>query len=313
MNSTEAKKINFIEFIVRICSKDDIVNIKQNSALFKHPLRTDNDPSLSVFINRINGNWSYKDFALNQTGNIIDFVIRNYNEVSDVSSALKKICEILNITQERKYIPIEFEHKKTTNNSIEIKSIKELNNRALIDYLNERKINVSIAQKYLKEIYFTIQKDDEIKNYFGLCFENRNNGYEVRNKYIKNNLISKDISIFLAGEKPSEKVLIFEGFMDFLSALTFYNTFKSKYDVIVLNSASQIDKAIKLIIKNKYKVIYDYLDNDFAGQLCQCTLINELENAFKRKEIDYKSKIINSFSLYQSYKDFNDFLISLDA
>lgn len=309
MNSTEAKKINFIEFIVRICSEDDIVNIKQNSALFKHPLRTDNDPSLSVFINRINGNWSYKDFALNQTGNIIDFVIRNYNEVSDVSSALKKICEILNITQEKKYIPIEFEHKKTTNNSIEIKSIKELNNRALIDYLNERKINVSIAQKYLKEIYFTIQKNDELKNYFGLCFENRNSGYEVRNKYIKNNLVCKDITVFYAGDKPSQRVLFFEGFMDFLSALTFYNTFVSKYDVIVLNSTTQIDKAIKLIIKNKYSVIYDYLDNDFAGQLCQITLINELENAFKRKEIDYIPKIINSFSIYQSYKDFNDFLI----
>ena len=309
MNSTEAKKINFIEFIVRICNDKDIVNIQTNTALFKHPLRTDNQASLSIFINRENGNWSYKDFALNETGNIIDFVIRNYNDVTDVSSALKKICEILHITQEKKYIPIEFEHKKTTNNKIEIKTIKELNNKALIDYLSERKINISIAKKYLKEIYFSIQKGDELKNYFGLCFENRNSGYEVRNKYIKNNLVSKDISVFYAGDKPSQRVLFFEGFMDFLSALTFYNTFVSKYDVIVLNSTTQIDKAIKLIIKNKYSVIYDYLDNDFAGQLCQITLINELENAFKRKEIDYIPKIINSFSIYQSYKDFNDFLI----
>ena len=309
MNSTEAKKINFIEFIVRICNDKDIVNIQTNTALFKHPLRTDNQASLSIFINRENGNWSYKDFALNETGNIIDFVIRNYNDVTDVSSALKKICEILHITQEKKYVSIEFEHKKTTNNSIEIKTIKELNNRALIDYLSERKINISIAKKYLKEIYFSIQKDDEIKNYFGLCFENRNSGYEVRNKYIKNNLVSKDITVFYTGDKPSQRVLFFEGFMDFLSALTFYNTFVSKYDVIVLNSTSQINKAIKLIIKNKYSVIYDYLDNDFAGQLCQITLINELENAFKRKEIDYNPKIINSFSIYQSYKDFNDFLI----
>ena len=309
MNSTEAKKINFIEFIVRICNDKDIVNIQTNTALFKHPLRTDNQASLSIFINRENGNWSYKDFALNETGNIIDFVIRNYNDVTDVSSALKKICEILHITQEKKYVSIEFEHKNTTNNSIEIKTIKELNNRALIDYLSERKINISIAKKYLKEIYFSIQKDDEIKNYFGLCFENRNSGYEVRNKYIKNNLVSKDITVFYTGDKPSQRVLFFEGFMDFLSALTFYNTFVSKYDVIVLNSTSQINKAIKLIIKNKYSVIYDYLDNDFAGQLCQITLINELENAFKRKEIDYTPKIINSFSIYQSYKDFNDFLI----
>jgi hypothetical protein len=309
MNSTEAKKINFIEFIIRICKQNDIVSINNNSALFKHPLKTDENPSLSIFINRENGNWSYKDFSLNETGNIIDFVIRNYNDVSDVSSALKKICEILNITQEKKYIPIEFEHKKITNNNIEIKTIKELNNRALIDYLIDRKINISIAQKYLKEIYFTIQKNDKLKNYFGLGFENRKNGFEIRNKYIKNNLIEKDITIIKSeNESLSERVLIFEGFLDFLSALTFYNTFTSKYDVIVLNSTTQIDKAIKVIIKNKYKIIYDYLDNDFAGQICQLHLINTLNFAFKKREIDYLPKLINSFKLYQTYNDFNDFL-----
>ena len=310
MNSAEAKQINFIEFIIRICTKDDIVSIKPHSALFKHPLRTDKQASLSIFINRENSNWSYKDFALNETGNIIDFVIRNYNDVINVSSALKKICEILNITQEKKYISVEFENKKNANNNIKIKTIKELNNVALINYLIERKINIAIAKKYLKEIYFNIQKNDEIKNYFGLCFENINKGYEVRNKYIKNNLISKDVSIFYVEDTPSERVLIFEGFMDFLSSLTFYNTFKSKYDVIILNSTTQIDKAIKLIIKNKYKVIYDYLDNDFAGQLCQITLINELDNAFKKKEINVKVKLINSFRVYHSYKDFNEFLVS---
>lgn len=311
MNSAEAKNINFIDFIVRICNKDDIVSLQENKALFRHPLRKDNKPSLSIFINNKNRLWWYKDFALNTDGTIIDFIIENYNDVIDVSSALKKICEIMNISEKSKYIPIVFDNTKKINSQIEIKSMKELNNKALIDYLVDRKINISIAKKYLKEIYFTINKDGKIKNFFGLCFENCQNGYEVRNKYIKNNLIAKDISIFFAGDKPNKKVLIFEGFMDFLSALTYYNSFQSKYDVIVLNSASQIDKAIKLILKNKYTIIYDYLDNDFAGQLCQCSLINELNNAFKRKEIDYIPKIINSFSIYQSYKDFNDFLIDI--
>ena len=58
--------------------------------------------------------------------------------------------------------------------------------------------------------------------------------------------------------------------------------------------------------------IFDYLDNDFAGQETQIKLINHLENAFKRKEIDFIPKIINSFKIYQSFNDFNDFLKSIN-
>ena len=311
MNSSEAKKLNFIEFIARICNKEDIVSIQENKALFKHPLRKDNQASLSIFINRENGAWSYKDFALDKTGNIIDFVIENYNDVSDVSSALKKICEIMNITQENKYIPVEFEITKISENNIKIKSIKELNNQALIDYLIERKINILTAKKYLKEVYYSVKKENGLKFFFGIGFENRSNGYEIRNKYIKSNIIKKDITIIETKNKISDGVLIFEGFSNFLSALTYYDITNCKYDVIILNSVSLLNKANEHIIKMKYSKIFDYLDNDFAGQETQIKLINHLENAFKRKEIDFIPKIINSFKIYQSFNDFNDFLKSI--
>ncbi|WP_420061062.1 toprim domain-containing protein (plasmid) [Aliarcobacter butzleri] len=310
MNSSEAKNINFIEFIARLCNREQIVSIQENKALFKHPIKNEKKASLSVFINRENKTWWYKDFSNSDNGNIIDFVMKNYN-INDVSSALKKICEIMNITQENKYIPVEFENTKISENNIKIKSIKELNNQALIDYLIERKINISTAKKYLKEVYYSIKKENGVKYFFGIGFENKSNGFEIRNKYIKSNIIKKDITIIEAKNKISDGVLIFEGFSNFLSALTYYDITNCKYDVIILNSVSLLNKATEYIITKKYKKIFDYLDNDFAGQETQCKLIKDLENAFKRKEIDFIPKIINSFKIYQSFNDFNDFLKSI--
>lgn len=309
MNSNEAKQINFIEFVARLCSKEQIISIQENKALFKHPIKNEKKASLSVFINHKNKTWWYKDFSNSDDGNIIDFVMRNYN-INDVSSALKKICEIMNITQENKYIPVEFETTKINENNIKIKSIKELNNQALIDYLTERKINITIGKKYLKEIYYSIKKENGLKYYFGIGFENKSNGFEIRNKYIKSNIIKKDITIIKATNKISDGVLIFEGFMNYLSALTFYDILSCKYDVIILNSVSLIKKANEHIIKMKYSKIFDYLDNDFAGQETILNLKNSLEVAYKRKEIEFIPKIINSFKIYQSYNDFNDFLKS---
>ena len=57
MNSSEAKNINFIEFIARLCNREQIVSIQENKALFKHPIKNEKKASLSVFINRENKTW----------------------------------------------------------------------------------------------------------------------------------------------------------------------------------------------------------------------------------------------------------------
>lgn len=313
MNSEQAKQINFIDFILRICKVEDIVSIQEDSALFKHPLEKDNHPSLSIYRNNRNGGWSYKYFSgVGSTGNIIDFTMKYYNK-NTVSEALNEIAIIMNLPPKEKEHNLNINYTdKRTNNLIEIKKINPLENQALIEYLQSRKLTVSICKLYLKEVYYSITKNGELKNYFGVGFENNLGGFEIRNKYSKTNLIGKDITYIQADKEPSNRVLLFEGFLDYISALTYYKTDKAEYDVIVLNSTTQIKKAVYKIIENKYTIIYDYLDNDFAGQHCQIELKNDLEIAFKKKEIEQIPKIINSFVLYQSHNDFNDFLKSIN-
>lgn len=312
MNSEQAKEINFIDFILQICSKDDLISLQEDRALFKHPFRMDNNPSLAIFKNNKNKGWSYKDHSTDETGNIIDFVKTNYCKKS-ISDTLNEIAIIMSLPPKEKEHNLNINYTdKRTNNLIEIKKINPLENQALIEYLQSRKLTVSICKLYLKEVYYSITKNGEIKNYFGVGFENNLGGFEIRNKYSKTNLIGKDITYIQADKESSNRVLLFEGFLDYMSALTYYKTDKAKYDVIVLNSTTQIKKAVYKIIENKYTIIYDYLDNDFAGQHCQIELKNDLEIAFKKKEIEQIPKIINSFVLYQSHNDFNDFLKSIN-
>jgi len=58
------------------------------------------------------------------------------------------------------------------------------------------------------------------KSYFALAFANESGGYELRNRYYKGCYGHKDISLIPGRNTASKSVAVFEGFMDFLSALT---------------------------------------------------------------------------------------------
>ena len=91
--------------------------------------------------------------------------------------------------------------------------IYPLNNPALLQYLTERKINISFAVQVCKEVYFTTNG----KRYFAIGFENELGGYELRNRYFQGCLSPKDITHVKNG---NDTCCIFEGFMDYLSYLT---------------------------------------------------------------------------------------------
>lgn len=57
-----------------------------------------------------------------------------------------------------------------------------ISNKALVNYLNERNINLAIAKKYLSEIIF--RPTSSTKIYKGLAWA-CGDGFEVRNKFFK--------------------------------------------------------------------------------------------------------------------------------
>ena len=88
---------------------------------------------------------------------------------------------------------------------------------------------------------------------------------------------------------------MFEGFIDYLSALTL--GIISGFDTIILNSVVNVNKAVSFL--KDYRIINCYLDNDTAGQ-----------NALSELTAIYGSIVIDRSTLYSEFNDLNDFLVN---
>ena len=63
----------------------------------------------------------------------------------------------------------------------------------------------------------------------------------------------------------SNKLLVFEGFIDFLSYLTMKSQKRAEGDVLVLNSTAFKARALPYVTNPQYEEIQLFLDNDDAG------------------------------------------------
>ena len=173
---------------------------------------------------------------------------------------------------------------------IEISQMRPINSPALIQYLLDRKIPLSIARKYLKEVHYTTGNE---KRYFAIAFQNDHGGFALRNKFWKG---SNSPAYFTTiPGKSTNQINIFEGVFDFLSALVFFNTDTPKFDCLVLNSTSHLNNALSLL--DAYQRVNLFLDNDKTGFQCAAKVLAAHHNVF-----DYAAKI------YPAHNDFNDFM-----
>ena len=256
------------------------------------------------------GNYNYfTDFFNGVHGDILNFVEYYYNlNTKEAIEELKKTfnehnLDRLNEIKEKNNIFIqEVQQKleKEKNNNIEIKKIQALQNQALIDYLQTRGIDLQTAiSAGIKEIYYQNKKNN--KNYFGLAFENNSGGFEVRNAYFKGSFGTKDITTF--ENSKSNEINIFEGFLDYVSAIKLSKGKILQQNNIILNSVAETKKAIETIEKMQHiKKVKLYLDNDNAGKEATKLIKNELSK--RKKELE----IIDNSSFYKHCKDINDFL-----
>ena len=174
--------------------------------------------------------------------------------------------------------------------SVEQFEVVPLEHRALVAYLQERGIPAHIAKANCKEAHYSVNG----KSYFAVAFENVNNGWELRNRYFKGCRGRKDISYLpWARDGPSTECVVFEGFIDYLSALTL--RIISGADAIMLNSAVNVNKAVPYL--KGYTTINCYLDNGNAGK----TALAELTAI-------YGSTVIDRSTLYSEFNDLNEYL-----
>ncbi|MEA2017045.1 MAG: toprim domain-containing protein [Campylobacterota bacterium] len=281
MNLTEIKKLDLTDWL----EQNGFKHIK--GTLYENPLRKDEKPSFSVFMNNKNNCWSWKDQTTGESGNIVDLICKI--QKCDVAGVVKSFNN--NNFSFSKAEHTKVEKKEST--KIEIIDISKVTQKGLYYYAYRRKIRANLVKKYLKEVHYKVND----KLYYSLGFKNDINGYELRNKYSKMNIKGKSITTIKG--ICSDRVSIFEGFFNFLSALENFGVEEMGGDVIILNSTALLDGLLESLDLNKYETIYTFLDNDISGN-----------NATEKIYNQYREKVLNCQNYYKNFNDFNDFLIN---
>ena len=283
MNIDQIKKIKLQEFLATI----DCKPVKQYGVnlMYLSPLRTEKHASFKV--NTELNLWY--DFGIGRGGNIIDLAELLYNS-SDVSYLIHQIernapsCVSVSLPTAK---------PNTPQNSFENLQVLSITHPALIKYLGERCIDIGIARTVCKELHF----DTRGKHYFGIGFPNIAGGYEIRNPFFKGGITPKDISLF-HNEESKQSCFVFEGFIDFLSFMMLQrkeNDGLKRQDYLVLNSVSNIQKALEPL--SHYENVQCFLDNDEAGR-----------NAYLRLSKEFGNLVTDASTLYSGFKDLNEYL-----
>jgi hypothetical protein len=156
----------------------------------------------------------------------------------------------------------------------------------LLDYLKERGIDTDIAKHHCSEIHYSIAD----KLYFAVGFQNDAGGWELRNRYFKGSTSPKNITTINNG---SNSVMVFEGFMDFLSYLSLKQNASPAIDSAILNSLTNLPKAIPFL--QTHQIIHAFWDNDEAGKRAVQSLSPVC------------NEVIDQSVFYRNYKDLNDY------
>ncbi|SFD67270.1 CHC2 zinc finger domain-containing protein [Spirosoma endophyticum] len=170
-----------------------------------------------------------------------------------------------------------------------ITDVTELRHYALTQYVESRGIPIHLARRWVKQIHYSLND----RNYFGVGFESDKGSWAVRSNKFQCNIGGTGIRTI---PRPGNKVYLFEGFFDFLSALVHYGVIQPSHTTIVLNSTTNLnDQLIKQWVVDG-KVVFTFLDNDDTGKKA----VIKLRNA--------GCTVTDCSGLYAEYNDFNDLI-----
>lgn len=313
MDTDRAKAIPLRELLT--CLGYEPHREHRGESWYLSPFRAEAEPSFKV--SRSGRGWY--DHGEGRGGNILDFVM-HYRQ-TDLSGALRFLDSLTivpayslgetlsqNGSQALSEAHIEqkpletatcsHEAQKGDFDGLSIVRLQPLKNWALSHYLQSRSIEQSAAQPWIQEIYYRRHEKPHIE-YFALAFANDSGGYELRNQHFQGCIGRKDITTLGAGEGAATKVVVFEGFTDFLSAIMLTGRPPS-LPVIVLNSVAMQERAIQTIHEMGVTDVHLYRDRDNAG-------LALLENF--RAQLP-ELNVIDESNLYSGYKDLNEYLVT---
>lgn len=174
---------------------------------------------------------------------------------------------------------------------------KKFSRKSLLGYAAERGISKDILDRYCVQITYHSAYSPTLKHTV-IGFANESGGYVLRSNSVKK-CSASGISI-IGADEPADAVAVFEGFFDFLSWIEDQGINVLPCDVCVLNSVSNLKRALEFL--SAHSEIHLYLDNDRAGAdaaaQIECFCVNE------------DTRIVSLSHIFDGYKDYNEMLIA---
>ena len=284
------KRFSIMEYLERKGIKP--VRRTPTYALYRSPLREETHPSFKVDTEK--NLWI--DYAEGRGGSIIDLYMRL--EGCTLSEAIRHLgrrnapdtaCphHIENV----QYASMQGDSKQATptTGARRLTGMSDTLPPYLQEYLTEERcIDLEKAKPFLKCISYEIRG----LHYQAIGFANQSGGYELRDSgSFKGTVAPKDITpIFTDKAGP---VCVFEGFMDFLSFLSMKEEVTSA--CLVMNSVSNVAKAIRYLNDRHLTNVRVFLDNDDAGRMAT--------NDFIRPGFKVEDMSVH----YGNFKDLNEY------
>lgn len=296
MNVAQAKQLHLKALMARLGHEAD--REVRGECWYLSPFRKESEASFKI----TQDGKGWYDHGAGQGGNILDFVIRYFNlPENGIREALLRLEEILGMggRQLRLYVPATREEEGAADpagNAVDqpaavtMEKIGPVRRRALIQYLAGRGIALPLVRPYLRQMDYRHRE----RQYFALAFASDAGGYELRSAHFKGCYGPKSLTT-LPVPKASA-VSVFEGFMDFLSAVAYMGRPPRQHSV-VLNSASMRERALDTIRRLEVERVHLYLDQDGAGR--------ELTSYFADKLSGLQ--VMDESWLYAGHKDLNDY------
>ena len=292
MEYKELKQISIVDFL----SGQGMAPAQKTADYYKYiaPGRDEKTPSLTVYHKK--NDWC--DYGSHQGGDIGKLI--QYLFQCDASKALNILNEYAAKNSLSPCTPAynHTEQEPATENRIEIVEVIEITHWHLKNYLHSRKITLSTASRYVKEAHYNITGTANDKPLHSLAFRNDKGGYVFRHKGQKKPISTKPAHYTTIEIQDSKQLNIFEGFIDFLSALEFYKLQQPTHTTIVLNSLSNLKEVIPVL--TNYAKINLFLDNDPKSQSGQ--------KAAEQISKLHPCTVNHAERIYPGFKDFNDFI-----
>ncbi len=245
-------------------------------AWYLSPLRSETEPSFVV--KKVSNKW--EDYGTRAHGDLLDLV-QAYEEVT-LSEAIKIING--DTTGMKKFDPEAY--KDVVREGITIDSIGVITAEPLLQYLEERCISPDVYMKHCVQAKWQFTTHPTSWNY-GIAFRNDSDGMEIRTKDFK---IGNSPKTYRTIGEYTDECNVFEGFFDYMSALTQNKTLNLKNQTYVLNSLAFVHILIDAF--RGYEKVNVFFDNDPAGDdkvrvmQDEGVVVNDMRHIFKGFE-DY--------------------------